>query len=1428
MRNFFSRKSKRDIAKDEERYHTTPFEGLSWQLQTNSSENSEGFLFNLHPLPFGKLVQASIKSLLSNFNNEETNRIRTAKYNIFTLLPMTIFYQLLRFGNFYFLMIALLQLIPAISDTNGIPTYAVPIVIVITLAAIREYFEDLQRHRSDREENMRMVRVCKGKSIIQKRWQDLKIGEVVKVFASEHFPADLLLLNCADNFGICNVETKNVDGETNIKHKYCLPRLSKIFADDTAAGTAMIKIFYEPPNSSLFHFHGIAKLTSTGEFTNDETSVLNEAESTGLLTLDEKQVLLRGTSLVSTKWMYGCVLYTGPKTRLLMSSNTKSLKKKSRLDLLYSTHAVFIALFQFIFLLVHSSIALVWNIESVSQLQSLLSGNTFLNATFFFKSIGSSLILSAAMLPAELLILWEFNRWLQGKAINKDSSLSATAEETAQARATDLIEEMGNISHVYTDKTGTLTKNLMCLQCIGLGSAIQFGLKQWTTRKSLLSQNVPYLRSFFKKKDDDTSTTTMKPLLERSTSPVYEASSPDELAIVTAASQIGIEFSCRPSLITCEVRVVSSLCLNLFEDVIREYKLSSKQYYEENEVSCEGNGYSLTFPILAVMDFDSVRKRTTIVTRDLNGKILLLCKGADSSLLKISSPDSSNVSSILQQVENFASAGLRTMVFGYKYLSPSDFDDFLEVHRKAKMLTGTKGNAAVTNAFQSIESGLNIIGCTGIEDSLQNFVPDVIQNLKDAGIKIWMLTGDRMETAENIARSINLTNENTCSILVNESDQYKLSSQLKKLERSIGLAALFDRDKTWWNEIDWELLDTNLGEPRSSEKVGLSETVQQLQNVERNTSVLEDVRGGQMGTSTTRTFDTFCHLPDSPFVDQIDKMYDSAISEDSFYSGASANFSPRRHTTATFGKQKQQKGRKTASSGCSVQNITSRSTTQQATKKFSSLLKEVISKDDQTLQPKDFLTTYSSFAIIITGDSFEALRKNLNMKIRFYTLCKHAATVVACRLTPDQKARLINENSAFNPRSSSLAIGDGANDVGMILAANVGIGIVGKEGVEAARASDFSIREFHHLRQLLFVHGRETLRRSCFLIYFCVFRGLYSILVIAFYNYFNVFSNTDVWNLWSKQFINSLFTALPILVVVAYDVYVPHEILVENPTLYRIEPSTLWPYTKSNVIQSCKLRIQKFLEGLYHRMKQHLQVFTFSSKRLKSFGLWIYRWWHIRSQPHRCSCCGWFCLFLWFGFAFWVAIVQLFCILFGLTGPLFPVIGLEFGFPTVGVESLFVAMHPLYVLTAILIPAYFAHSWFTITHITIWGEICLFVVVSAAISFLHPIRTLEGGQPIFGSFLLVHFSLQFYLMLLFALLGSFFPLLFFSGWQNFFKPTINQKIIENLKKGKEISVPHVYALKSLYFSSQMKHETRGYGFAIEPKDPFSELIQDAV
>lgn len=103
--------------------------------------------------------------------------------------------------------------------------------------------------------------------------------------------------------------------------------------------------------------------------------------------------------------------------------------------------------------------------------------------------------------------------------------------------------------------------------------------------------------------------------------------------------------------------------------------------------------------------------------------------------------------------------------------------------------------------------------------------------------------------------------------------------------------------------------------------------------------------------------------------------------------------------------------------------------------------------------------------------------------------------VLACRVSPKQKGDIVDLVKHRHPGKNTLAIGDGANDVSMIMQAHVGVGIAGLEGMQAARASDFAIGQFKFLKPLLFVHGREAYRRNADLVCYAFYKNIMYVIV---------------------------------------------------------------------------------------------------------------------------------------------------------------------------------------------------------------------------------------------------------------------------------------------------------------------------------------------
>ena len=141
---------------------------------------------------------------------------------------------------------------------------------------------------------------------------------------------------------------------------------------------------------------------------------------------------------------------------------------------------------------------------------------------------------------------------------------------------------------------------------------------------------------------------------------------------------------------------------------------------------------------------------------------------------------------------------------------------------------------------------------------------------------------------------------------------------------------------------------------------------------------------------------------------------------------------------------------------------------------------------------------------------------------------------------------------ARNPDKTTLSIGDGANDVNMILAAHLGVGISGLEGQQAARASDYSIGQFRFLKNLLFHHGRENYRRNTYAISYMFYKNILLVVPIWFYGWFSLFSGTQIYNFQLYAAYNVFFTSLPIIWFTTWDKEYHSHVLLNKPRLYRI------------------------------------------------------------------------------------------------------------------------------------------------------------------------------------------------------------------------------------------------------------------------------------
>lgn len=186
------------------------------------------------------------------------NAICTSKYTVISFLPKNLFEQFSKMANVYFLFIMVLQIIPQISITGGQPAILLPLMFVCAVSAVKDLFEDIKRHRADDQENNRKTLVLNLKTgkFESKQQKEIRVGDIVKCLNNEFFPADLVILNSSGRKGICYIETKNLDGETNLKHKLANKDIMPICQNEDDLALLQAEVQCEGPSDKIYQFDG--------------------------------------------------------------------------------------------------------------------------------------------------------------------------------------------------------------------------------------------------------------------------------------------------------------------------------------------------------------------------------------------------------------------------------------------------------------------------------------------------------------------------------------------------------------------------------------------------------------------------------------------------------------------------------------------------------------------------------------------------------------------------------------------------------------------------------------------------------------------------------------------------------------------------------------------------------------------------------------------------------------------------------------------------------------------------------------------------------------------------------------------------------------------------------------------------------------------
>ncbi|GAV46734.1 hypothetical protein ZYGR_0A03290 [Zygosaccharomyces rouxii] len=1172
------------------------------------------------------------------------NQITSSRYTVYSFLPRQIYAQFSKLANIYFFLIAILQMIPGWS-TTGSYTTIIPLCVFMGISMTREAFDDFKRHQLDREENDKTVKVLRktngsynnfmatsqnftelnnnrsklpaqgtldtrfhnfellserhGVNIEKRKWKDLRVGDFVLLNQDDWVPADLLLLASDGENNECFIETMALDGETNLKNRQPSAQLSKLAGAASGLANINAKVIVEDPNIDLYNFEGNLDLE------NDQTGESIKHP------LDLENVVLRGSILRNTENVVGMVIFTGEETKVRMNAIKNPRLKAPKLQPKVNLIVIFMVI-------------VVTAMSLFSYLAHIINNRRYINgdqAWYLFQqdagtapTIMSFIIMYNTIIPLSLYVTMEIIKLIQSKLMEWDIDMYHPVTDTpCETRTATILEELGQVSYIFSDKTGTLTENKMLFRKFSLcGSSWihkadpsanedQLPSIQLTTdvetvspegneitgdhsdeflsRQSFANDAAktsvkykgnsgaiysgrPSMRSLAGEEEQSlhsrSSNTTSRPTNLKSSldlikfiqlhpnslfahkarffilslalchsclpkrcnikddgetneDPIeYQSSSPDELALVTAARDLGY------------------IVLNRNGKILT---IKSFPNGFEKEPLLED------YEIMETIDFNSNRKRMSVLVKTPNepNRILLVCKGADNVILErlpnhkdarqkmeefnistkerkeaeaevvlqqrrslernatdddvasnrlrsslSSMPKGSlslkamkksfsnkshhgefqvnsigqfldtikkadeeiddvilhsrksvqkhqqkrygNIKSIpyagpqqaipwenscsshdqnmwdyigsdelisnegyllertLQAIDEFSTEGLRTLLYGYKWIDSSDYMEWEMRYRTAKTSL-TDRRAKVEKVGEEIEDNLELIGATAIEDRLQDGVAESIEKIRRAGIKMWMLTGDKRETAINIGYSCKLIYDYSTVVILTENDENIISKM---------------------NAVSQEIDSGNI----------------------------------------------------------------------------------------------------------------------------------------------------AHCVLVINGATLAIFESNPILLSVFVELCTKTDSVICCRASPSQKALMVTNIRNINKDQVTLAIGDGANDIAMIQSADIGVGIAGKEGLQASRSSDYSIAQFRFLIKMLFVHGRYNYIRTSKFVLCTFYKELTFYMTQMIFQRYTMFSGSSMYESWALSMYNTLFTSLPVLCIGMFEKDLKPMTLLAVPELY--------------------------------------------------------------------------------------------------------------------------------------------------------------------------------------------------------------------------------------------------------------------------------------
>ncbi|KJH52958.1 phospholipid-translocating P-type ATPase, flippase [Dictyocaulus viviparus] len=655
------------------------------------------------------------------------NKVCNQKYNIFSFVPLVLFQQFKFFLNLYFLLMACSQFIPAIQIGAPI-TYWGPLGFVLTITLIREALDDFVRFLRDKELNgEKYERLTRDGTRIEVNSSDIEVGDVIIIGKDRRVPADVVLLRTTERSGACFIRTDQLDGETDWKLRVAVP-FTQHLTSEAEIMEINCEIYAEKPQKDIHAFVGTFKVITEDQVQDGSLNVEN--------VLWANTVLASGTAV-------GIVVYTGRETRSVMNT-TLPESKVGLLDLEVNNLTKLL----FVFVMV---------LASVMVIMKGVDAN-------WYRYLMRFVLLFSYIIPISLRVNLDMAKLVYAWQIGRDGQIPETV-----VRSSTIPEELGRISFLLSDKTGTLTKNEMHFKKIHLGTvAFNSDAFEEVAQHVASAYTGRLARHSFSAKlqmavEAIALCHNVTPISEGG-SVSYQAASPDEAIFKQICALISVAL----------VKWAESVGVRLAQRDLHSIQLQLDI------------GQTRQFQILHIFPFTSETKRMGIIVKDeTSDEISLLMKGADTVMAGMVQYNDW----LEEECSNMAREGLRTLVVAKRVLSPAEIEAFDRAYHAAKMSITERSQTMQSCVNRMLEKDLQLLCLTGVEDRLQDQVTTSLELLRNAGIKIWMLTGDKLETAICIAKSSGLfSRTDNVHVFGSVQNRTEAHSELNALRRKSDVA----------------------------------------------------------------------------------------------------------------------------------------------------------------------------------------------------------------------------------------------------------------------------------------------------------------------------------------------------------------------------------------------------------------------------------------------------------------------------------------------------------------------------------------------------------------------------------------------------------------------------------------------------------------